>query len=347
MTHRHHFAAALRILIALYVLGALGACAPVVVKPEEQVPLVWPDEVDAPPRIAFVKAFSRPDEFGIARGFFQRIGDFIFGASESRLIRPMAVLPVKGVVYVADPGAKGVHRFDPVAERYELITAQGGRGLPSPVGLARGNQGAVYVTDSELAQVLVIEPGAKVAAPLALAQMGQPTGIAFDPDAGRLYVVDTTAHRVNVFNRDGTLHTSFGQRGAGDGEFNYPTLLWRDPRGRLYVTDSLNFRIQVFDAQGQFLKKFGQLGDGAGDNIRQKGVATDSYGHVYIADALFNALQIFDQTGRLLLSVGNLGSDRGEFWLPAGIFIGEDDLIYVADSYNQRIQILRYIGGPT
>jgi DNA-binding beta-propeller fold protein YncE len=248
---------------------------------------------------------------------------------------------------VADPGAKGVHRFDPVAERYDLIAAQGGAGLPSPVGLARGNDGEVYVTDSELAQVLVIRPGAKAALPLALPQMGQPTGIAFDPATGRLYVVDTAAHCVNIFNRDATLHARFGRRGAADGEFNYPTLLWRDAEGRLYVTDSLNFRIQVFDAQGQLLRRFGQAGDGTGDNIRQKGVATDSYGHVYVVDALFNAVQIFDQSGRLLLSLGGLGSDRGEFWLPVGIFIGEEDLIYIADSYNQRIQILRYVGGPT
>ena len=347
MRRGYRFGAALWLALALGVLSALGACAPAPVKPEEQTPLVWPDEIDTPPRIAFVKTFSRPDEFGIAKGFFQRLAEVIFGASESRLIRPMAVVAVKGVVYVADPGAKGVHRFDPVAERYDLITAQGDAGLPSPVGLARGNEGEVYVTDSELAQVLVIRPGAKSAVPLALPQMGQPTGIAFDPGTGRLVVVDTTAHRVNVFNRDGTPHASFGRRGAGDGEFNYPTLVWRDPQGRLYVTDSLNFRIQIFDAQGQFLKKFGRLGDGSGDNMRQKGVATDSYGHVYIVDALFNAVQIFDQAGSLLLSVGGIGQDRGEFWLPAGIFIDEDNQIFIADSYNQRIQILRYIGGPT
>ncbi|MHB1123585.1 MAG: 6-bladed beta-propeller [Ramlibacter sp.] len=347
MAHRARLAAAPRLALALCVSGALGACAPAVVTPEDQAPLVWPEEIDVPPRIAFVKAFSRPAEFGIAKGFFQRLADVIFGASEARLIRPMAVLAIKGVVYVADPGAKGVHRFDPVAERYDLIAGQNGAALPSPVGLARGNEGEVYVADSELAQVLVIRPGAETAVPLALPQMGQPTGIAFDRASGRLVVVDTTAHRANVFNRDGTLHSSFGGRGTGDGEFNYPTLLWRDARGRLYVTDSLNFRIQVFDAQGRFVNKFGQLGDGAGDNLRQKGVATDSYGHIYIVDALFNALQIFNPSGQLLLSVGTIGSDRGEFWLPAGIFIGDDDLIYIADSYNQRVQVLRYIGGPT
>jgi DNA-binding beta-propeller fold protein YncE len=334
-------------VLAACILGALAACAPALVRHEEQALLVWPDEIEEPARIQFEREFSTPADIGIERGFFQRIADVLFGASEARLIRPMGVLTVKGVIYVTDPGAKGVHRFDPAGARYDLITGERGTALPSPVGLATGNEGEVYVTDSQLAQVLVIRPGAAVAVPVALPRMGQPTGIAFDPPTGRLIVVDTAAHCFNVFNPDGTLHARFGRRGGEDGEFNYPTLLSRDAHGRLYVTDSLNFRVQVFDADGHFIKKFGQPGDGAGDNMRQKGVATDSYGHIYIVDGLFSALQIFDPDGQLLLSLGTLGNDRGEFWMPVGIFIDGQDRIYIADTYNRRVQILRYIGGPT
>lgn len=343
MARVHRLGIALGLLLALW---ALGACAPAPLKPEEQAALVWPD-LPNPPRIAYVGQFSRPDDFGISKGFFQRLGELIFGGSEARLIRPMAVVAANGVVYVADPGASGVHRFDQAAARYDLIVAEGGQALPSPVGLALGSEGEVYVADSDLAKVLVIRPGARMATPLALPDMTQPTGIAFDKSNGNLYVVDTVAHRVNVFKRDGTLAFGIGRRGDASGEFNYPTLIWLDSAGRLYVTDSLNFRIQMFDREGEYLGGFGQAGDGSGDNMRPKSVATDSHGHVYVVDALHNALQIFDTRGRYLLSVGGIGDDRGEFWLPAGMFIGEDDTIYVADSYNQRIQVLRYIGGPT
>jgi len=326
----------------------LAACAQSVRTVEEQTPLLWPPEA-AEARIAFVRTFSRPNDLGIGRGFFQRLADVLFGGSESRLVRPMAVVAVGGIVYVADPGVKGVHRFDQTKSDYDLLRLADHRPLPSPVGLARGAEGEVYVTDSALAAVFVIRPGTKIVTPVPLqTPLGQPTGIACDPASGRLFVVDTKAHRVNVFSRDGTLESSFGGRGIGDGEFNYPTLLWRSAAdGRLFVTDSLNFRVQVFDARGQFLAKFGQQGDGTGDAGRQKGVATDSYGHVYVVDALFNALQIFDDSGRFLLSVGKRGRERGEFWLPTGIFIGESDMVYVADSYNQRVQVFRYIGGPT
>jgi DNA-binding beta-propeller fold protein YncE len=338
----------LLLIVALSGCAAmLVSCAPAVPVPKtaEQAPLVWPSEPD-PPRIAYVRTFTQPADLGIARGFFQRIADVLFGGSESRLVRPMAVVASDGVIYVADPGAKGVHRFDQAKGDYDLLRAADGAVLTSPVAMALGTAGEVYVTDSALAAVFVIARGAKAAVRLPLsAVLTQPTGIAVDRKTGRLYVVDTAAHRVNVFTRDGALVESFGQRGAGDGEFNFPTLIWRTPAGKIYVTDSLNFRIQIFDERGRYLAKFGKLGDGAGDQMRQKGVATDRQGHVYVVDALFNAMQVFDDSGRLLISVGSLGHERGDFWLPVGIFIAEDDTIYVADSYNQRVQVFRYIGG--
>lgn len=337
-----------RLRVAALALGlSLGACTSA--PPPEGIgpPRVWPD-APAAPRIAFVTAFSQPEHLGIRGGFVQRLADFLFGARDARLVRPMAVAAVGEVVYVGDPGAKGVHRFDRAAGRYDLVQAADGKPIAMPVGIARGSGGDIFVTDSASGEVLRIRPGAAAAERVALgAPLGRPTGIAVDPATGHLYVADTAAHRVQVFGRDGALLQSIGGRGTADGEFNYPTLLWRDAAGRLYVTDSLNFRVQIFDERGRFLGKFGRVGDGTGDAARQKGVATDRYGHVYVVDSLFHAFQVFDRDGRFLLSVGEPGRAQGEFWLPTGIFIGEDDTIYVADSYNRRVQMFRYVGGPT
>ena len=338
--------ARVRPFLALAAALALTACT---TPPDTPLPLplVWPGAPDAP-RVAYVQAFSRPEDLGIQKGMMQRLGELLFGAENARIVRPTAVLESAGVIYVADPGAKGVHRFDRAGARYELLHAAGKQPLPSPVGLAAGANGEVYVTDSALAKVLVIRPGAKFATELPLRhRLGQPTGIAADPTTGTLYVVDTARHQLLLFDRDGALTATVGERGRGDGQFNFPTLLWRDAAGRLYVTDALNFRVQILDARGQFLSKFGRQGDGSGDMARHKGIATDGYGHIYLADGLFHALQIFDPSGRFLLSIGGQGRDRGEFWLPVGVYIGSGDTIYVADSYNQRVQVFRYIGGPS
>lgn len=331
-------------LLVAVILAGCTTAAPIVV---DQSPLVWPEQIEEPPRVEYIRALARPEDLEIRKGLLQQLGELLFGRTDARLVRPMAVVASGEVVYVADPGAKGVHRFDPKAGRYDLLLAEGDQPLVTPVSLALGSDGEVYVADSSLARVFVIRPGAKAAVALALPALERPTGVAFDAASGRLYVTDTAAHQVKVFGREGALWTSIGLRGDAPGEFNFPTHLWRDRRGDLYVTDSLNYRVQVFDAEGRFLRQFGKAGDAIGDFMRHKGVATDSFGHVYLVDGVVGALLIYDASGRLLLSIGGLGRSRGEFWLPSGIFIDGEDRIYVADTYNARVQIFRYIGGPT
>lgn len=332
----------------LLAVSLLVACAAPVPEADQTPPPVWPAAPDAP-RVAFVRAFSRPADLGIGRSLVGRVQDLLFGASETRLLRPMAVVESAGVIYVADPGARGVHRFDTGNGSgnggYALVTGPGGTPLPSPVGLAVGAAGEIYVSDSRLGQVFAIRPGAAEARPLELdTPLRQPTGLAFDAAAGRLYVAETAAHRVLAF-ADGKLVATLGGRGDAAGEFNFPTLL-AFAAGRLCVTDSMNFRIQILEPSGRAVAVFGRHGDAIGDTPRPKGVAVDRHGHVYVADALHHNLQVFDAAGRFLLPVGQQGMARGEFVMPTGVFVGDDDRIYVADAYNRRVQVLRYVGGP-
>jgi DNA-binding beta-propeller fold protein YncE len=330
--------------LAAWLVALLSCSTSVVVPPELQVPasgLVWPSP-PAPAQISFVRSISSPADLGLRKNVFVRLFEFVFGEEQQRLIRPMAVVDVAGVLYVADPGAKGVHRFDRPAGQYKLLHGEGDLALLSPVGLAVGPGGDVYVTDSVLRAVFVLKPNAEYATRLKLGgTVRQPTGIAFDPTGNQLFISDTSAHDIKVFSADGSYLKTIGHRGDGDGEFNFPTLLWRSDTGQLLVTDSLNFRIQIFDLNGQFISKFGRLGDGGGDAPRQKGVATDRQGHIYVVDSLLHSVQIFDARGKFLLSFGGLGQAPGEFWLPTGVFVTSDKMIYVTDSYNRRVQVFK------
>src|SRR5581483_10599593 len=93
--------------IALALASALVACAPPAPR-DDGAPLVWPP-APAAARIVFVNAFSRPEDLGVKKSLVRRAADLLFGASEARLVRPIAVVAAGGSVYVADPGAKGVH----------------------------------------------------------------------------------------------------------------------------------------------------------------------------------------------------------------------------------------------
>lgn len=328
----------------------LGGCASV---PPGELPAndpaagsVWP-KPPARGRLTYIGSVEGPVDLGIRKNFLRQLGELISGSRQVRLVRPMAVLrTLDGIVYVADPGARGVHRFDPQSGNYRLIQAQNERPLPSPVALAARADGTVYVSDSRLAAIYVISPGSREAYPLALdIQLSRPSGLVFDDEGGQLYVVDTRNHEIKVFSTDGSALGRFGHRGSGDGEFNYPTMIWINDAGQLLVADSMNFRVQLFDRSGQFLSQFGEAGSSAGYFAQPKGIATTSNGDVYVVDSVLHAVQVFDPSGEFLFKLGLRGEAAGEFWLPVGIFIDADDTIYVADSYNGRLQIFRYLGG--
>ena len=305
---------------------------------------VWP----APPedaRIAFEHSFSTPEEFGIEKGFWQWMGDFVFGAEENRMVRPMAVVATdQRYVFVADPGVRGIHRFDRRDESYRLIRGPDGLALPSPVALASDARGDVFVTDSKLAKVFIIAKDSDSAEPFELdTELLQPTGVIVEAKTGDISLVDTRLHQVLVFDQNGRLKKRFGRQGVLAGEFNYPTLLWQQD-GKLFVTDSLNFRIQVFDIDGNYISSFGEAGQASGYQSRPKGVATDMDGNIYVVDSLLNNIQLFDTSGNYLMTVGERGQRPGQFWLPTGIYISEQQKIYVADSHNHRVQVFSYLG---
>src|SRR6185369_14087582 len=74
----------------------------------------------------------------------------------------------------------------------------------------------------------------------------RPTGIVRDAQRGRVYVADTRAHDIKVFDDDGRLLDTWGSRGDRTGELNYPTHMALS-NNTLIVCDTLNARIQAFD----------------------------------------------------------------------------------------------------
>ena len=337
---------------ALFLSSALliVACAPIhkSVDFNSTSELVWPAKPEKS-RIAYVDSFYHPEHFGIEKGFFSWLGELFTGEEERRMIRPMAVTQTSdNTLFVADPGVKGIHRYNIKEKSYSLIRLKNNGILPSPVGLAVDGNDNVYVVDSELAQLFKIEKNKDVAISVTLNEaLSQPTSVAVDSDSHSLYITDTASHQIKHFSFAGKLISKIGKRGKAKGEFNFPTMIWRDNRGQIYVTDSLNFRIQIFNREGEFIRFFGKPGSGTGLLSRPKGVATDSKGHIYVVDTLFHLFQLFDGKGKFLLHVGEQGQGKGEFWLPSGIFISKNDMIYVADSHNRRVQVFRFLGGQS
>ncbi len=316
-------------------------------------PKVWPAPPDEP-RYRYVGELTGEDNFrpdnwanpsNATKLFDWLVGLTSFNSQPVVLQRPQSgMVDAEGRIYVTDVGRGAVFVFDKPAGKLEVWdTAHGDVRFVNPIGITQGARDELLVTDSELRSVFRLDKKGNPVGEFGHDILERPTGLARDAQRGRIYVADTRAHDIKVFNDDGKLMNVIGQRGEGDGEFNFPTHL-AFVADKLYVTDTLNSRIQIFNADGNFIAKFGKLGLNVGNLVRPKGVAVDSASNIYVIESLYDSLLVFDDKGRTLLALGGSGKEIGEFYLPSGVWIDSHDQVYIADMYNGRITVLQFLG---
>lgn len=331
-------------VLLVSILFLLSACA--VHRPAQekgQGVLRWPPPPQ-PARIEWVKEIRTPEDSGVAKGFWERVSEKVSGVKTRTISKPYGVhADENGRLVVVDTDLAAVHLFDLRNNKYRLLGAEQGYRFQAPIAVSEDDRDNLYITDAGAGLVYRYRLQDGSLEKFSPFKLKRPTGIAFSRKQRLLFVSDTLAHKIIVYDLAGQELRRIGKRGDGHAEFNYPTDLFVDHKGQLYVTDALNQRIQVLTPEGQLLAQFGEGGDKTGFLAKPKGVAVDSQGHIYVCDALLDAVQIFDSTGRLLLYFGGTGSRIGEFWMPTGISIDSQDNIYVADSFNRRVQVFRYL----
>ena len=333
--------AGLLIVLAL----AVAACASrwTVRTSPSNVLLQWPFQ-PSQAKLTFVESMTG---FAQVNGSSEAFKRFVTGADRAEpnaFVLPVAVATgTDGRIAVADLGRRCVHLYLPSKRLYLRLT--GGKAAPivSPVAVIFDEASRLYVSDSA---GRLFGFGADGELRFTVDRAGEdalkrPTGLAYAPGKQRLYVVDTLANKVRVFDTNGAYQFSFGERGDEADRFNFPTHIFHARSGEIYVTNSLAFRVEIFDEDGKPLGSFGRHGDGSGDFAMPKGIAVDGDGIVYVVDSLFDNVQLFNRRGDFLLTLGRRGTDAGEFWLPSGAFIGRNDDLYVCDTYNRRIQVFR------
>jgi sugar lactone lactonase YvrE len=303
---------------------------------------VWPRPPE-PPRIGYLRSLSTPADFGAKSSAFTRFGRWLTGGAGAAdvLQKPFGLaLDEDENLCLTDTGANAVCFYDRKGRKWHRWEKIGSVRFLSPVSVAK-RSGTFFVADSVLGRVIVFGEDGKLRFQMTN-HLERPCAVAIV--GNRLFVADSQRHAVCVFGVDGTFQKQFGTRGAGKGQFNFPTHLAGDQSGSLYVTDSMNSRVQIFTADGAYKGEIGKLGDSPGQFGRPKGIAVDNGGRLYAMDAAFDNMQVFDDQQRLLLAVGESGSQPGQFWLANGIVITRDNEIFVADSYNRRVQVFRYVG---
>lgn len=80
-------------------------------------------------------------------------------------------------------------------------------------------------------------------------EFGFIAGLAVD-DAGRIYVLDSMAREIRIFDPDGRFVSAFGQAGSGPGELNSPSAVLIGRGDTILVPDVRNGRVQRFLPDG-------------------------------------------------------------------------------------------------
>ncbi len=343
-----------RALFALLCVLGVSACA---VQPERVAPVlvpgvnaqIWP----LPPeqaRYAYAGTLLGEENFVAKDGqskkkktLFAVIVGLVFGKPKyEELQRPMGgMVDAQGRVLVLDASRQAVMVFDMAAKRLlEWDRAAHGLGFDTPVAICADGTGGFWVTDSVLGEIFRLSADGKPLDRKGRGILVRPTGIARNNIDGRIYVADTGAHNIKVFDSSGKLIDTIGKRGTAAGQFNAPTYLaFKD--GRLYVSDTLNFRIQVFDMNDDPVQSFGKLGVNVGNMSRPKGVAIGGDGRIYVVESYFDHVLIYDHKGRFLLSIGGTGKKVGQFFLPSGAWTDNSGRVYISDMFNGRVSVFK------
>lgn len=272
----------------------------------------------------------------------------LFDGQEAVVLqRPISgVVDENGRILVTDVSRAAVFVFDPANGRLDVWEfAQGFRRFMSPTGIALGPAGRVFVADADRRQVYALDPQGNGTLVIDSTSLERPTGLAWDEKEGLLYVADTQAHQIKVFDMTGRQVRSIGQRGEELGEFNFPTFLALSGE-RLVVSDTMNARVQRIPLDGNGKTDIvGERGTMMGNLVRPKGVAVDSENNLYVIESYHDHLLIFDERARFLLPIGGAGKAAGSFYLPGGVWIDRGNRVFVADTFNGRIAVFQFLGG--
>lgn len=317
-------------------LAAAAGCATAPRAPAIAAEVVWP-EPPAAPRVRLVTTLPEPATVSRWRRFVDAVVGLSRKPAGSALQRPFGVaVAADGAAIVADPDLPGVVRVE--GSRVTPVGCDG-RDWAAPMAVSLARDGALLVADAGAGEIVRIAPNGHCSV-FGAGELERPTGVA--GDGGSVFVADPPRHEVVVFS-GASVSNRVGQRGEGQGDFDFPTAVALAPDGTLLVVDALNFRVVRLSPSGAWLGTFGEAGDAGGAFARPKGIAVGGDGRIYVSDAQRDAVLVFHADGSFDYAIGATGTAPGLFTHPAGLAVAGHRL-FVADSQNHRIQVFEILG---
>ena len=214
----------------------------------------------------------------------------------------------------------------------KLLESWGEELYTTPHGMWIGPDDEIFMTDSADHTVRKYAPSGELLMTLGIkgrtgapgAPFNRPTRAVLSP-SGEIFVGDGYGqNRVHRFSAQGELITSWGEDGAGPGQFNLPHDITVDAEDNVYVMDRENNRCQVFDVNGVFLKEWPGV-----PNPNDAVIAADGLLHIATGH---EGIHVMTLDGELVGKWNQRGDGPGQFrGYPHGIWIDSAGDVYVAE----------------
>jgi len=170
-------------------------------------------------------------------------------------------------------------------------------------------------------------------------QLMKPYGIAVARD-GRVFVTDTAARRVFVFDPRAKTVAFIGEKGSI--KIVKPIGVAIDASDTVFIADATLKRVVGYRQDGTVALAIGH--DGELEN--PSGLAIDrARAILYVADAKKHQVLCYSSTdGTLVRTIGKRGLEPGEFNFPTNLSVDRGGRVYVTDTLNFRVQIFEQAG---
>jgi len=267
------------------------------------------------------------------------------GSGTGRFMMPMGLESVGGIVYVADVDAHSIEVHGP-GVAYTLnpteMPSSSLTGLSSPMDVAVGDDGVLYVADSGNHRIVRMAPGSTTAWGSFGGWPGQldfPDAIDVGP-SGHVYVLELNNARVQEFSGTGEFLRSWGGYGDGAGQFRGPMGLAVGPDGAVYVADRSLSRVTKFAADGAYVRHWA-VATGS-EPAFTGGIDVGPDGSVYVVDASAGVVRVYSPDGA---SLGVLASDHLD--APFGVTVASDGAVLVSNRDGSDVVTFRPVLAAT
>ncbi len=167
--------------------------------------------------------------------------------------------------------------------------------------------------------------------------------ITFDRYKDLLLVADTDGHRVMVYNPEGSLLLTLGERGG----VNLPYGIAVDREGTLYVSGKISGKIMALPHYSESIEKgiksvyrdFPLTKEGEEIDLSAGRIYAGEGDLLYVIDRAHPRVVVADRNGHIKFSFGSKGFGPGQFMCPTALTSDGSGRIYVTDGGTRRILV--------